>query len=341
MIKLMVIIFAYFMGSIPTGIILGKSLKGIDIREHGSKNTGATNAYRVLGTKIGIMVLMVDILKGSIPVLVARVLGLTEIYFVIVGIVVILGHTFSVFLNFQGGKGVATSTGVFFVLIPKVMMILVILFIGIVYFSRYISLASIISAGMMPILVLAIYGSKQKIIFLFSVLIGSYVIYKHKTNIHRLINGNENLYQEKGISMENKINEIVKDKLEFNYLLLFATSKSVSAKDGNITSDIINGFGGENITTKYQIADEESKQFSFEKILEIDPKFIFVQTMGSVEKAKERLEKDIILNPAWSSLSAVKEGRFIYLPKELFLYKPNMKFVEAYEYMRELLEVIK
>lgn len=156
-----------------------------------------------------------------------------------------------------------------------------------------------------------------------------------------LINGNENLYQEKGISMENKINEIVKDKLEFNYLLLFATSKSVSAKDGNITSDIINGFGGENITTKYQIADEESKQFSFEKILEIDPKFIFVQTMGSVEKAKERLEKDIILNPAWSSLSAVKEGRFIYLPKELFLYKPNMKFVEAYEYMRELLEVIK
>ncbi|OQY10439.1 MAG: acyl-phosphate glycerol 3-phosphate acyltransferase [Fusobacteriia bacterium 4572_132] len=194
MIKLFLIIFAYFMGSIPTGIILGKSLKGIDIREHGSKNTGATNAYRVLGTKIGIMVLIIDILKGSIPVFIAKLLGLSEIYLVIVGIVAILGHTFSIFLRFQGGKGVATSTGVFFVLIPKVMIILVILFIGIVYFSRYISLASIIAAGMMPILVLAIYGSTQKIILFFSVLIGVYVIYKHKTNIQRLINGNENKF---------------------------------------------------------------------------------------------------------------------------------------------------
>jgi len=191
---LLLIIFSYFMGSIPTGIILGKWLKGIDIREYGSKNTGATNAYRVLGTKIGIMVLIGDILKGSIPVLLAKTLGLSEMFLIIVGVVAILGHTFSIFINFKGGKGVATSTGVFFVLVPKVMMILVILFIGIVYVSRYISLASIISAGMMPILVLALYGSKQKITFLFSVLIGVYVIYKHKTNIQRLIHGNENKF---------------------------------------------------------------------------------------------------------------------------------------------------
>lgn len=155
------------------------------------------------------------------------------------------------------------------------------------------------------------------------------------------INKNENLYEDKGLSMISKIEEIVAEKLQFSYLLLFSTSKSVSAKDNNITSGIINDFGGENIVEKYSIANEESKQFSFEKILEIDPKFIFVQTMGSVEDAKARMDKDITSNPAWGSLTAVKENRFIYLPKDLFLYKPNMRFVEAYEYIADILKIIK
>ncbi len=155
------------------------------------------------------------------------------------------------------------------------------------------------------------------------------------------INENASLYEEKGLSMISSIEEIIKEKLDFSYLLLFASSRSISAKDSNIAANIINGFGGDNIASTHQIANEESKQFSFEKILELDPKFIFVQTMGDVDAVKERLEKDITSNPAWGSLTAVKEGRFIYLPKELFLYKPNMKYVEAYEYIQNLLEVIK
>jgi len=156
-----------------------------------------------------------------------------------------------------------------------------------------------------------------------------------------LINGNENIFEEKGISMRTKISEITELKSEFTYLQLFATSKSVSAKDGNITSEIINDFGGTNITTKYSISSEESKQFSLEKVLELDPTFIFVQTMGSLEKTQERMEKDIITNPAWNSLTAVKEGRFIYLPNDLFVYKPNLRYVEAYEYIDKIIETIR
>jgi len=156
-----------------------------------------------------------------------------------------------------------------------------------------------------------------------------------------LINENENIFEEKGISMRTKISEIIKLQSEFTYLQLFATSKSVSAKDKNITSEIINDFGGINITTEYSISNEESRQFSLEKVLELNPTFIFVQTMGSLEKAEERMEKDIISNPAWNSLTAVKEGRFIYLPNDLFVYKPNLRFVEAYEYIDKIIETIR
>lgn len=146
------------------------------------------------------------------------------------------------------------------------------------------------------------------------------------------------LYTEKAQPIIDGIKALQEEKKAFTYLQLFASSKSISAKDDNITSEIINGLGGENIASNYAIADEESKQFSFEKIIELDPDYIFVQTMGDIEKCKERLEADVVSNPAWASLTAVKEGRFIYLPKELFLYKPNMKFLEAYEYVQGILD---
>lgn len=152
------------------------------------------------------------------------------------------------------------------------------------------------------------------------------------------INENEALYVEKSLPLFEGIEALRTEKQDFSYLLLFATSKSISAKDDNIASEIINDFGGENISAKYTIADEESKQFSFEKILELDPTYIFVQTMGSVEDAKARLEEDVMSNPAWGSLTAVKEERFIYLPKELFLYKPNMKYLDAYAHLKAILE---
>ncbi len=150
--------------------------------------------------------------------------------------------------------------------------------------------------------------------------------------------GKEDLYTEKMVPILDEVKKMQENQKDFSYLLLFSTSKSVSTKDDNISAEIIDGLGGKNITKDYKIADEETKQFSFEKILEADPDYIFVQTMGSVEKAKDRLEKDIYSNPAWSGLSAVKNGKFYYLPKDLFLYKPNMKYPEAYQYMIDILE---
>ncbi len=152
------------------------------------------------------------------------------------------------------------------------------------------------------------------------------------------INENEATYEEKSQPLVEGIMNLTDVEHDFSYLLLFATSKSISAKDDNVSADIIDNMGGENIAANYSIADEESKQFSFEKILELDPTYIFVQTMGSVEDAKARLEDDVMSNPAWASLTAVQEGRFIYLPKELFLYKPNMKYLDAYQHMSDILE---
>ena len=152
------------------------------------------------------------------------------------------------------------------------------------------------------------------------------------------MNENEEMFAEKSAPLVDGIETLTGTERDFSYLILFATSKSISAKDDNITAEIINDMGGLNIAAEYKIADEESKQFSFEKILELDPKYIIVQTMGSVEDAQTRLESDIMSNPAWSALTAVKEGRFIYLPKELFLYKPNMRYLEAYDHINTILE---
>lgn len=152
-----------------------------------------------------------------------------------------------------------------------------------------------------------------------------------------VLNQNDELYSQKIDPLVKKIKSITSHSHQFSYLLLFSTSKSVSAKDDNTAAEIINATGGDNITSQYQIADEKTKQFSFEKVLEADPDYIFVQTMGSVEDAKARLEEDIYSNPAWSSLTAVKEGRFYYLPKDLFLYKPNLRYAEAYQYISDIL----
>jgi iron complex transport system substrate-binding protein len=147
------------------------------------------------------------------------------------------------------------------------------------------------------------------------------------------------LYEAEGNAMEAEIASLTKaqEGTEFTYLLLFASSKSVTTKDDNIASEIINAMGGKNIAEDGAVADEESKQFSMEKILELDPDYIFVQTMGTVEKAEARLEADVLSNPAWQGLTAVQEDRYLYVPKDLFLYKPNMKYPDAYQYMADLL----
>lgn len=198
MIKFLIFaVVAYIFGSLPCGVWLGKGVKNIDIREYGSKNSGATNAYRILGPKYGIMVLILDALKGYIPLYIASLFDIGGIYIILLGLVAILGHTFSFFLQFKGGKGVATSLGVFLFLMPKVVGVLVLVFILVVGISKYISLGSVICAGLLPILAyfMPVRDDATRLpLVAISLIVGIFVIYKHKANIQRLVEGKENKF---------------------------------------------------------------------------------------------------------------------------------------------------
>ena len=187
-------ILAYLVGSIPNALWIGKMFKNIDVREFGSGNVGATNATRVLGWKLGVMVLIFDAFKGMIFIIIARILGLEDIYIVLIGLAAILGHSYSIYLKFKGGKAVATSLGVMLVLIPKVVMILIIVFLLIVIISGYVSLASISVAGLLPIFSYIMYNN---IIALLSLVVGILVIWRHKSNIKNLLEGKEDKFYDK------------------------------------------------------------------------------------------------------------------------------------------------
>lgn len=187
-------ILAYLVGSIPNALWIGKMFKNIDVRDFGSGNVGATNAARVLGWKLGVMVLLFDAFKGMIFIIIARKFGLSDIYVVLIGLAAILGHSYSIYLEFKGGKAVATSLGVMLVLIPKVIIILVIVFLLIVIFSGYVSLASISVAGLLPILTYIMYNN---IIALLSLVVGILVIWRHKSNIKNLLEGKEDKFYDK------------------------------------------------------------------------------------------------------------------------------------------------
>ncbi len=193
---ILMIVVAYLFGSLPNGVWVGKTIKNIDIREHGSKNSGATNAYRILGAKCGVLVLCLDILKGYLPLFIgANYFGITGNYLLCLGLVAILGHSFSLFLKFRGGKGVATSLGVFLFLFPKGIIIVFIIFLLIVKTTKYSSLGSVIGAMLLPVLALFISGREgisTVSLFSISLLISILVIYKHIPNIKRIKAGTEN-----------------------------------------------------------------------------------------------------------------------------------------------------
>ncbi|MCF7793269.1 MAG: glycerol-3-phosphate 1-O-acyltransferase PlsY [Candidatus Cloacimonetes bacterium] len=190
-------IFAYLLGSIPTSYIMGKLVKGIDIRQHGSGNVGATNALRILGTKIGIITLIFDIGKGIVAVQIGKMLNpdFTNLMLIGFGLFAILGHIFTIFLSFKGGKGVATSAGVFIALIPVPVTITLTVFIVTVWISRYVSLGSILAAVSLFCVELIIninnnFEDLEILIFVF--LIAFFVVIRHTANIKRLLAGNEN-----------------------------------------------------------------------------------------------------------------------------------------------------
>ncbi len=191
------IMISYLLGSIPTAYIFGKYYKGIDIRQHGSGNVGATNVFRVLGKKPGIIVLFLDILKGLIVVgLLADFLGLSaSLERVFLSIAVVFGHNWTIFLNFKGGKGIATSLGVIIGLALKIASFRPVLLLTIstwlfcFFLTGYVSFASLLAAIFLPIFMLI---TKQSIEFLFlSVLFCSLVVFRHRLNIKRLLNGQE------------------------------------------------------------------------------------------------------------------------------------------------------
>lgn len=191
------IILSYLIGSIPTAYIFGKMLKGIDIRRHGSGNVGATNVFRVLGKKPGIVVLLLDILKGIIAVvLVPDLLGLTEvIHRVMLAVMVVCGHNWTVFLKFKGGKGIATSFGVLIGLTIKIAMIRSVLiwvvFIWLACFltTRIISVSSILAATCLPIIM--VLTNQEITIICLGIMFCIFVVLRHKANISRIFAGQE------------------------------------------------------------------------------------------------------------------------------------------------------
>ena len=190
------LVLTYFIGSIPFAYIYGKIFKKIDIREHGSGNVGATNVLRVFGTKAGIIVLLLDIIKGYIPVLIITWLYPQALWQpVLVGIFAILGHTFTIFLKFKGGRGVATSAGVFLALSPFSILAAILIFVLVVAITKYVSLGSMIAAVFLMIthtIFFILCESSNPYIFYFTLILCLFIIYKHKPNIMRLIKGTEN-----------------------------------------------------------------------------------------------------------------------------------------------------
>ena len=183
---------AYLLGSIPTGLLLGR-LYGIDVRQEGSGNIGATNLYRTVGRKVGIITLVGDCLKGMLPVLLAWQLGMTEPMQAWVGLAAFCGHVFSIFLLFKGGKGVATALGVYLALAPLAVLGALAVFILLVLIWRYISLGSIVAAAVMPVMIWFRPHTLQLLIA--TALISAIVIIKHHTNISRLIAGTESRFK--------------------------------------------------------------------------------------------------------------------------------------------------
>lgn len=186
----------FVLGSIPFGIITAK-VKGIDLKRVGSGNIGATNVLRSLGKWPAIVTLLGDVLKGTLAVAIGRYSGVEPLYEGLIGMSAILGHNFSMFLGFRGGKGVATSFGVLFLYMPQVAAITLVLWIVVVLLTKYSSLGAIISFALLPLGAL-LTDSQEKDKLFIGVLIAFLIIMRHRDNIKRLITGTERKIGQRG-----------------------------------------------------------------------------------------------------------------------------------------------
>jgi acyl phosphate:glycerol-3-phosphate acyltransferase len=186
---------SYLLGAIPTSYLAGRLFRGIDLREHGSRNLGATNLYRVLGWRFAIPVGVFDAAKGLVPVLVfAPRVSSSELFALVCGLVAVVGHVFSVFVGFKGGKGVATAAGVMLGLTPAALGIALVIWIALVYLTGYVSVASIAAAAVFPLAVYLIDPPDQIEILWLDVAVAAAIIWLHRANIGRLLKGTENRF---------------------------------------------------------------------------------------------------------------------------------------------------
>jgi glycerol-3-phosphate acyltransferase PlsY len=193
-VELFIALFGYLLGSVPTGLLLAKVFSNVDPRKVGSKNIGATNIFRTAGKGLGILTLVGDVLKGMIPIGIAIQLNVSDLWLAGVGLSTFLGHIFPIFLGFRGGKGVATALGIYLVVSPVAVLIEFLVFAGLVWKWRYISLGSITCALTIPIFI-AFFRSDSQAYFILSVIIAALILYRHRENILRLLQGTENKWK--------------------------------------------------------------------------------------------------------------------------------------------------
>lgn len=191
------IVLAYLIGSIPTAVLVSKRIYGIDIREHGSGNAGATNTFRILGSKAGTGVMIIDMLKGFIAVKLSLLSAyswtseaITNLQ-IFLGLAAVLGHIFPIWADFRGGKGIATLFGMILAIQPLAAISLVGVFLLMLYLTRYVSLSSISASVAFPILILLIFREPELSYRIFAIATACLVVLTHYKNINRLINGNE------------------------------------------------------------------------------------------------------------------------------------------------------
>jgi glycerol-3-phosphate acyltransferase PlsY len=186
---------SYLLGAMPTSYLAARLLRGIDLREHGSRNLGATNLYRVLGWRYAIPVGLMDAAKGLVPVLLfAPRVSSSDLFALVCGLTAVLGHAFSVFVGFKGGKGVATAAGVMLGLAPVALALAAAVWVVLVFSTGYVSLGSIAAAALFPLFVYLFDRPTEPGMLWLDAVVAGAIIWFHRGNIRRLLNGTENRF---------------------------------------------------------------------------------------------------------------------------------------------------
>jgi glycerol-3-phosphate acyltransferase PlsY len=198
------ILTAYLIGSIPSAVWVGKLFYGIDVRNEGSGNAGATNTIRVLGLKAGIPVLLFDVFKGWLAVFLIHFLPIselsafqTDLYRIVVAVAVVFGHVFPVFAGFRGGKGIATLLGVGIALYPQAVLATVVIFALMLIITKYVSLSSITASVAFPFLVYFVFNTGSAPLLILAIFVGIFVPLTHRKNIQRLLRNEESKFSVK------------------------------------------------------------------------------------------------------------------------------------------------